>query len=64
MARKCKEYALYKGENLLCIGTAKHIAEVFNINETTVRFYASPTYKKRLAQRKRVMNARKLIALD
>ena len=45
--RKRKEYALYKGEEIIAIGTAKEIADRVGIKETTVWFYKSPAYKKR-----------------
>jgi hypothetical protein len=43
-----KEYALYKGEEILCSGTIKEIAKHQGIKEATVRFYARPSYKKRI----------------
>jgi len=58
-----KEYALYKGEEILSIGTIKEIAEELNILPDTVRFYKTNTYKNRLSKRK-VKNARELVVLD
>ncbi len=46
--RKSKIYALYKGEDCLGIGTIKELAEQLNIKATTLRFYMTPTYKKRV----------------
>ena len=43
-----KEYALYKGDELLYIGTMYQLMEKYNIKENTFRFYMTPTYKKRL----------------
>lgn len=43
-----KEYALYKGENCLAIGTIKEIAEVMKVKYKTIYFYTTPTYKKRV----------------
>lgn len=45
---KKKEYALYKGEEILCSGTIREIAKHQGIKEATVRFYARPSYKKRI----------------
>lgn len=45
--RKRKEYALYKGENLLIIGTVDEIAKSQNIKRRTVWFYQSPAYLRR-----------------
>lgn len=42
-----KEYALYKGEECLAIGTIKEIAEQMNVQYRTIYFYTMPTYKKR-----------------
>lgn len=41
------EYALYKGEECLAIGTIKEIAEQTKVKVKTIRFYLTPTYKKR-----------------
>ena len=42
-----KEYALYKGEECLAIGTLKEIAEKMKVKVETIKFYMRPTYKKR-----------------
>lgn len=42
-----KEYALYKGEELICMGTAEHIAEVTGVKVRSVEWMRTPTYKKR-----------------
>ena len=42
-----KEYAVYKGEKLLCIGTVNEIAKELNVKEKTVYFWASPANIKR-----------------
>lgn len=41
------EYALYKGEELLLIGTIKEIAKSRGVKEDTIRYYGTPTYKNR-----------------
>ena len=45
--KKIKEYALYKGDKFLMIGTIDEIAKAYNIKPDTVKFYGTPTYKKR-----------------
>lgn len=50
------EYALYKGDNLLCIGTIQQIAKHRNVQPETIRFYLTPTYQKRIAKRKNARN--------
>ena len=41
------EYALYKGDDLLYIGTLDEIAEKHGTKRSTIVFYGSPTHKKR-----------------
>ena len=47
-----KEYALYKGDKFIDIGTKKYLAELLNVDITTIEFYSTPSYKKRLNNRK------------
>lgn len=47
MARKSKEYALYKGDELLGIGTIKELSEELGVLPETIYFYKSSTYAKR-----------------
>lgn len=58
-----KEYALYKGDELLSIGTISEIAEEQNIKERTVKFYKTPIYEKRIKSRKS-KKARILIEIE
>lgn len=57
-----REYALYKGEEILAIGSLKEIAKLTGTKRETVAFYGTPAYKKRLANR-RSRKARVLIDL-
>lgn len=57
---KNKEYAMYKGEECLGIGTLKELAKRFNIKVKTMYFYTTPTYKRRVKKGK---NRRVLIYL-
>lgn len=54
-----KQYALYKGEKLLSIGTVKEIAKEMRVKPDTVLFYRQRVYKKRTTE-----NARRLVVLD
>lgn len=56
-----KEYALYKGEKLLSIGTIREIAEETGLMTTTIAKLKKPSYKKTLKENH---NAKILIALD
>lgn len=40
-------YALYKGDEFLCMGTIKEIAKKMGVSERTIRFYSSPVYQRR-----------------
>jgi len=55
-----KEYALYKGEDCLAIGTIKEIAEQMNVKYKTIYFYTMPAYKKKCKKSK---NRRTLVYL-
>ncbi|MGQ7595155.1 hypothetical protein ACTGVC_01300 [Streptococcus suis] len=59
MSNPEKEYALYKGDELLAMGTAKELAERFGVKVSTIHFYKSPAYIKRTNDTK----ARRLIEI-
>lgn len=42
-----KEYAIYKGERLLFVGTTEECAEHFGVTKKTVHYWASSINKKR-----------------
>lgn len=42
-----KEYALYKGDEFLTIGTKKELAEYLKVKIETISFYASKVYLRR-----------------
>lgn len=44
---KSKTFGVYKGDKFITVGTADECAEVLNVKPDSVKFYASPTYKKR-----------------
>ena len=39
-------YALYRGDELLDVGTANEIAKRRNVKPETIRFYATPSYQR------------------
>lgn len=55
-----KEYALYKGDELLDIGTLKYLSEKFKIKIKTLLFYQTPTQKKRTSENE----GRRLVRLE
>jgi predicted transcriptional regulator of viral defense system len=64
MGRTPGEYAVYKGEELLYIGTIQECAERMNVSPNTVRFYASPAHEKRVFSRKRPKKYLIVVKLD
>lgn len=55
---QAKEYALYKGEELIAMGTKKEIAEQLGVSPSTVGYYGTPVYAHRTSD-----NGRRLIEL-
>ena len=55
---RAKEYALYKGEELLAMGTKREIAEQLGVSTSTVGYYGTPVYARRTSG-----NGRRLIEL-
>ena len=47
MANPAKEYALYKGDKLLAMGTKKEIAKQLGVKPSTIGFYSHPSYANR-----------------
>ena len=56
-------YALYKGENLLSMGSLQIIAKEMKVGIRTIQFYKTESYKKRLKKRKCSTNYRILIKI-
>lgn len=46
-----KVYAMYKGEECLAIGNIYELAKALNVKVNTIRWYSSPTYKRRLEKK-------------
>lgn len=60
-----KEYAFYKGENLLAMGTLEEIAKEMGVATMTMFYYKSNAYLKRLERENRLDgNVRMLVPLD
>lgn len=38
-----EEYAVYRGEELLCIGTAQECADAAGVKKQTIHYYATPS---------------------
>lgn len=48
------EYALYKGDNFLDIGTIKELSKRYNISVKTLRWYSTPCYKNKIKNKKNI----------
>ncbi len=55
-----KKYELYKGYELLAVGTVAEIASQIGVKKGTVRFYKSPVYQRRVKGE----NTRMLMEVD
>lgn len=55
---RVKEYALYKGEEGLAMGTKREIAEQLGVSVNSVSYYGTPVYARRTSD-----NGRRLIEL-
>ena len=47
-----KEYALYKGDQLLSIGTLEELQDETGLKRRTLLFYGTPSYKNRTTEQK------------
>ena len=56
------QYAIYKGDTLLALGTREEICEKMNIKLQTWRYYRSKAYAERLKNRNET-NARRIIRI-
>lgn len=61
--RKKWIYAVYKGENMISMGTREEICKSLNIRRKTFEYYRSNAYKKRLENRY-TRNAREIIKME
>lgn len=64
MTVKVKEYAVYKGDQFICIGTMEKCAEFIGVSVNTIRFYLSPAYHKRVKARKKAENYINVFCID
>nr|UWG02915.1 MAG: Protein of unknown function (DUF658) [Bacteriophage sp.] len=55
---QAKEYALYKGEELIAMGTKREIAEQLGVSPSTIGYYGTPVYARRTSE-----NGRRLVKL-
>lgn len=51
MRKKVKDYAIYKGDKFIDLGSVRYLAKRMNVKEETIKFYSTPTYQKRTGGR-------------
>lgn len=44
-------YTVYKGDEIICTGSARECAEALGVKVKTIYFYASPAWKRRVERR-------------
>ncbi|MBS4538197.1 hypothetical protein GOQ27_06965 [Clostridium sp. D2Q-11] len=60
-----KEYALYKGEDLLAMGTIPELAKRMGVQKDSMAYYRTKAYQNRLKRRNAMNgNVRMLVELD
>lgn len=59
-----KEYAVYKGDKLLVMGTARHCAEVLGVQPETIYYYTTDAYHRKLEKRGSPQNVRIAVLLE
>ncbi|MDA2474592.1 MULTISPECIES: hypothetical protein [Bacillus cereus group] len=59
-----KEYVVYKGESLICIGTMMECAQHMGVLPETIYFYTTQAYQRRLAKRKNPRNCLTVTELE
>jgi len=55
------EVAVYKGDDMVCMGSIYDCAMRIGVQPRTLYWYLMPTYQKRLAKRKSTKNARMVV---
>lgn len=58
------EYAVYKGDNLIVVGTAKECAEEMGVTERYIEWLTMPTAKRRLSNRKNPHKCTTAVRID
>ena len=58
------EYALYRGDELLGVGTVRTLAKELGYEQSYIKWLKTPTYKKRVAARKYSNRAMALVEIE
>lgn len=59
-----KVYALYKGDTFITLGTLREIADEIGIKYSSVQYFLTNTYRKKILNRKKPKNYKMLILIE
>ena len=59
-----REYALYKNDDLLHIGSMEELAKFRGVRKETIQYYATPAYRRRIEKRNNPGSGITLVRLD
>lgn len=59
-----EEFAVYRGEEFICMGTLQECADHMGVSIKTMSFYTFPVYQRRVAERKNPRNYITVTELD
>ena len=60
-----KEYALYKGDEFIDLGTKEYLAKILKVEPKTIIYLTSPTYRKRIEKSKKgISNSHIVIKIE
>lgn len=58
------EYAVYKGDDLLVMGTREVCADILKVKPQTIYYYTTEAYQRKLEKRKHPERCRHAVVLD
>jgi CDP-glycerol glycerophosphotransferase (TagB/SpsB family) len=61
---KVREYAVYKGDKLIAMGTAEECSQELNVTPDYIRWMNSPFYQRKLSKRKQPECCTSVVRLD
>jgi hypothetical protein len=61
---KAREYAVYKGDKLIAMGTAEECSQEMNVTPDYIHWMNSPFYQRKLAKRKKPERCTSVVRLD
>ncbi len=56
MKRRMKQYSAYRGDEYIMTGNKFELAERLGVQPETIRWYATPSYRRRIEKIRRVID--------